>query len=243
MRTGWKVVGSDAERQIVEYKATEEKDQLLPYGEAKHIALEQLRSHIAPYLAKIEEIERDVFHSVGALPPLKAWSRGYGKWNHVVTAKTKKRAREIVSESKYGFDTGWKECSDYWWYRLASHEAIWVEDQDVFGRGNGKFRRCLTRQEAATILDEHITPYRTIAARRLLPLVGEDREDSEVTSFGTPYKIKTTIRRNYRDDSKLHVECQIEDGQSVIWHPVAHVERVIPQDELVSENAWTTEGF
>ena len=95
---GWKVVDSGPDTRIAEFKVDNPHDTLLSYEEAKAAALQRLREHVAPYLARIDELEQDVFAEAGALPPLKAWRCHYG-FRAVVTAKTKKRAAELAEES------------------------------------------------------------------------------------------------------------------------------------------------
>ena len=76
--TGWKVLGLESDTRIAEFKAENPDDKLLSYVEAKADALKRLKDHVAPYLARIEELEQDELLETGALPPLKAWRYDYG---------------------------------------------------------------------------------------------------------------------------------------------------------------------
>ena len=71
--TGWKMVDCDENTRIAEFKIDNPHDTLVSYEEAKAQALKKLTDHVAPYLARIEELEQDAFAETGALPPLKAW--------------------------------------------------------------------------------------------------------------------------------------------------------------------------
>lgn len=66
-KTTWDVVGCDADVRVVEARATEYDVIVKSYEEAKAVALEKLKSHIRPYLARIDELESDHFLKRGAL--------------------------------------------------------------------------------------------------------------------------------------------------------------------------------
>lgn len=242
MKTGWKVIGDDAERRIAELKATDENKNLLSYEQAKRIALEELRDEVRPYLKRIEELERDVFQTTGALPPLKAWVR-WTRNTLVVTAKSKVRARELLQLSRNRFDDDWSECDGDWWYHLAHNESIWVEERDANGRNTGKFYQSLSQDEVAAILDAHAAPYHTMRITRLLDMVGEDRIESGASTAGTPYKITTSVRQYSWDNSTIHVDCEIDDGCHVLHRPTRYVTRELPQVEVVTAAEWKSQGF
>ena len=153
--TRWKVFGVETDTRVAEFKIENPDDQLMTYEEAKASALQRLKDHVAPYLARIEELEQDVFAETGALPPLRAWKRSYGS-NAVITAKTKKRAAELAEESLYGFNIGWDACEGDWWYHLAREEAVWIEEQDDQKQGTGVFYKPLAREEAEQIVEQTI---------------------------------------------------------------------------------------
>ena len=241
MKTGWKVTGNDAGRRIAEFKASNENENLLSYEEAKQTALKQLRDQVAPYQIRIAELEGDVFQTAGALPPMKAWQTGYFRKNYLVAATSKKRAREIVGESRHWFDENWSACEGDWWYRLARHESVWMVERDEQGSEIGTFNRCLTQDEAAALLEQHADFYRTIDASHLLRLVGEGLIEANVSTAGTHYKITTTVQQCNWDHANLHVECRIDDGCNLVRHPAIYFGRELPQDAVIA--GWKTEGF
>lgn len=241
MKTGWKVIGNDAGRRIAEFRVSDEPEALMRYVDARQIALDQLRNQIAPYLARIKELESDVFEESGALPPLKAWQTEYRSTNYIVAAKSKKRAAELVDESRHWFDSNWSACDGDWWYRLAHEEALWIEKRDEKGLRSVTFHQCLTKDVAAAILEQHATAYRTINPSRLLRLVDEDLIEANVSTAGTPYKITTTVRRYNWGHESLHIECRIDDGCNLVRHPSVYIIHELPQGEVVA--GWKTEGF
>ena len=242
MTTTWKLIGHDADLRIAEFRIDRNEEANLTYGEAKAKALEQLRDHIAPYLARIDELESDIFQVHGSLPPLKAWQLGYSD-RLIVTSKSKKRAMELVDESRYSFDNRWSECDGDWWYRLAQEEAVWMENRSSTGLGNGTFHRGLKREEASAFLEEYISRYRDMSTFHLLSQVGQRRVDTLIAPFGTPYKIITNVQIYEWSQSTLNVECRIDDGFDVIWHPTITIERALPQFEMACAIDWRKEGF
>ena len=237
-KTTWDVVGWDADVRIIEARATEYDVTVKSYEEAKKIALEKLRSHIRPYLARIEELESDQFLKKGAMPPMRIWRSQYGK-RLVVTAKTKKRAAELVDETKHGFNTYWYEHFGDPWCDLAQREAVWVPQCDANGATTDKFQRCLMRDEAMEILREYARPYRDVDPRELLPLLGNKRTDKGTTEDGVAYEITTEAWRDHYNSAVMTVQFRICDGSGIIWIPPIVFERDFPKESV----AWKDEGF
>jgi hypothetical protein len=237
-RTTWDVVGWDAEVRIIESKITDDNVAVRSYEEAKMDAVEKLKCRISPYLARIGELEGDQFLKRGALPPMRAWQAEF-RQKAVVTAKSKKRAAELVSESKYGFDNYWEECDGDWWYGLAQQEGVWFPHSDGNDPKAGEFQRCLTRDEAMEILREFARPYREVDPQELFPLVGNKRTDTGTTDDGVAYEITTEAWRFSGTPPEISVHFRISDGTGVIWMPPLVLEREIPKESV----AWKDEGF
>ena len=237
---GWKVVDSGPETRVAEFKVENPADNMITYDEAKTKALHILKGHVAPYLARIEQLENDLFAEAGALPPLKAWlcqSRRI-----VVTAKTKKRAMELACESRYGFNYSWSECSDDWWYHLAHEEAVWIEERDDRKQGTGVFHKPLGREEAERILALHIAPYRIMDIYELLGKVDQTSTDTGVSSEGTPYKVTVDVSLHDWDSDHIRVRAEIDDCLGWYGHERLRVYRELPQ-LAVAGTQWTKEGF
>jgi hypothetical protein len=226
---------------IAEFKIDNPHDKLLPYEEAKNEALKKLRDHVAPYLARIEELERDEFAKTGALPPLRAWRYDYR--HTVVTAKTKKRARELANESRYGFETGWDECGGDWWYHLAQEEAIWIEELDDKKQGTGVYYRPVGQEEAEQILEPYLSPYRTMDIYELLGKVGHTSTTTGVNSLGTPYRVTTRIWESGWGKKRVQVTAEIEGCRGWYGRHSLDVERELPEPVVVGTEEWAKEGF
>lgn len=242
MKTGWKVIGDDAERRIAEFKASNENENLSSYDEAKHMALNQLRDQVAPYQKRIAELEADLFQTAGSLPPNKAWKKWSPRKTTIVIARTKKRARELVGDSRHWFDSHWSECDGDWWYCLANRESLWIEERNELGSGTDIFQSCLTHDEAEVILESHAESYRTLNISSLLDMVDEELIDSGVTEMGTPYTIRTSVSRFDFVNPTIHVCCEIDDGCDVSFFPTSYVIRALPQVEVATTAGWAIEG-
>jgi hypothetical protein len=216
-------------------------DKVMPYEEAKALALQRLKDHVAPYLTRIDQLGKDQFLDTGALPPLKAWR--YEFRHAVVTAKTKKRAIELVRTNRYGFDSSWRECCGDWWYHLAHEEAVWIEKQDDRRQGTGVFYKPLDRDEAEQILEQQVSPYRTIGINELLGQVGRTWTATGVSSQGTPYKITTAVRHWDWDEEHICVEAGIDDDLGWGCQPSKSVKRDLPELAVVGAEDWAKEGF
>ena len=242
--TGWRMVDWDENTRIAEFKIDNPHDKLVSYEEAKAQALKRLRDHVAPYLARIEELEQDKFVEAGALPPLKAWRCDYSH-KAIVVAKTKRRAAELTRESRYGFNLSWHKCKDEWWYHLAHEEAIWVEERDDQKQGTGVFYKPLSREEAEQILELHISPYRTMNIDELLALVGQTLTATGISSQGIPYKITTEVEQGTSVSSGQEVICvQIGIDADRGWMlPWVSVLRDLPERVVVGTEEWVKEGF
>jgi len=241
--TGWKMVDSGPDTRIAEFKTDNPNDALVSYQEAKADALKRLKDHVAPYLARIEELEQDMFVEAGALPPLKAWKQEYS--HSVITAKTKKRAMELAGESRYRFDSSWRECADDWWYHLAHEEAVWVEELDEQERGTGIFYKPLAREEAKQIIEPLLSPYRTMNIDELLALAGQTLTATGISSQGIPYKITTEVEQGTSVSSGQEVICvQIGIDADRGWMlPWVSVLRDLPERVVVGTEEWVKEGF
>lgn len=240
--TRWKVFGVETDTRVAEFKIENPDDQLMTYEEAKASALQRLKDHVAPYLARIEELEQDVFAETGALPPLRAWKRSYGS-NAVITAKTKKRAAELAEESLYGFNIGWDACEGDWWYHLAREEAVWIEEQDDQKQGTGVFYKPLAREEAEQIVEQTISPYRTMSIDVLLGQVGRTSTVTGGSSQGTPYKITTRVERGEYAEEVIFVRVRIDDFLN--WKCPEHSwhERYLSKLTPTGAVDWAKEGF
>lgn len=207
-KTTWQVTGTDANRHLYEVRVNDSDDKLSSYEDAKQGALRMLREHIAPYLQRIDELEADQDRTSGALPPNKAWWSESGK---VVTAKTKKRAIELLDESRYGFDLNFTEAGGDWWYRLAREEAIWIEEIDPDGQETGNYFKPVVRDEAARIIEELLSPFRTMPVSELLARIDEDCQSTGVSSDGTGYQLTTKIRRFDWQPDTVRVTGELSD--------------------------------
>jgi hypothetical protein len=205
--TGWKMVDYDENTRIAEFKADESDNELVSYEEAKAQALKKMKDHVAPYLARIQDLEQDTFAETGALPPLKAWRCDYSH-KAIVVAKTKRRAAELMEESRYGFNLSWFECEGDWWYHLAQEEAIWVEELDDKERGTGVFYKPVSGKEAKNILEPYLSAYRTMDIDDLLKRVDQTSTDTGISSEGTAYKIKFEVR-NW-DKGHIRVDAELD---------------------------------
>lgn len=241
---GWKVVDSGPDTRIAEFKMDNPHDTLLSYEEAKAAALQRLREHVAPYLARIEELEQDAFAEAGALPPLKAWRCHYGS-KAVVTAKSKKRAMVLATETRYGFDSSWHECDGDWWYHLAHEEAVWIEEQDDRKQGTGVFYKPLPRNEAEQIIEQHILPYRTMGIEKLLDQMEQSSTVTGVSSQGTPYKVTIEVGGATLHSGQGWVYVRIEIDDCLGWrsHHSALVKRELPELAVAGPEEWAKEGF
>jgi hypothetical protein len=213
-KIGWKVLGTESDRRVAEVRGDETGDTLSSYEEAKKEAVRCLREHVEPYLRRIEELEQDRFAVLGALPPCKAWHRrgDYLRSTTVVTAKTKKRAIELLGWSRFSFDFDFSEAGGDWWYHLANEEAIWIEEQDEQGRGTGVSLKPVSRDEAKRILEQHLLPYRTMSAEDLVSRLGEDSKATSLSSQGTPYRIKLKVQKYEWKPGTVQIEARLDDG-------------------------------
>ena len=237
-KTTWDVVGLDEDVRIIESKTTGDNVAMRCYEEAKRDAVEKLKSHIRPYLDRIAELEYDRFLERGALTPMRVW-RAYRGRGAVVAAKTKKRAAELVDETKSGFNTRWYECSGDRWHDLAQQEGVWTPHSNGDDAPTGEFQRCLTKDEASGILREYVRSYRAAASRELLPLLDNKRTDKGTTDDGVAYEITTEAWRCGGTPPEMTVHFKISDGSGLIWLPPIVLEREIPNESV----EWKHEGF
>ena len=226
-KIGWKVLGTESDRRVAEVRADEVGDTLSSYDEAKREAIQSLWEHAEPYLRRIHELEEDRFRVVGALPPCKAW-RSRSK---LVTAKTKKRAIELLGWSRYSFDSDFSEAAGDWWYCHASEEAVWIEEQDERGRGTGVYLQPVERDEADRILEEHLSPYRTMSSEDLLSRVGEESKATGLSSQGTPYRVTLTVQK-WQPDT-VQIEARLDDGLNKGCRRCEYVDREITELAIV----------
>lgn len=237
-KTTWDVVGWDEDVRIIESKITGDNVPVRSYEEAKRNALEKLQAKIRPYLDRIAELENDRFLERGALTPMRVW-RAYSVRSAVVAAKTKKRAAELVDETKSGFDTRWYENFGDRWHDLAQQEGVWIPHSNGNDPKAEDYQRCLTRDEAMEILRDFARPYQDVDPQKLLPLVGNKRTDKGTTDDGVAYEITTEAWRSGGTPPEITVHFRISDGNDLIWLPPIVLEREIPKESV----AWKEEGF
>tara|TARA_R110002096_G_scaffold380542_6_gene574478 strand:- start:1147 stop:1872 length:726 start_codon:yes stop_codon:yes gene_type:complete len=238
--TGWKVLGDGPSRRIAEFKTNKGDDTMLSYDEAKDDVLRFLKEHIDPFLQRIDELENDDDRVSGALPPFKAWCSNYGT---VVTAKTKKRAIELLETTRYSFNLDFNEAGGDWWYHLAHEEAVWIEETDEEGKGTDTYIKPVGRDEANHIIEEHLSPYRTMRLDELLSKVGEEIESTGESSDGTPYKLTTTIRRYEWQPDTIGVIVRLDDELKEGCRVWDSIDRDISELLVLSSVDWKKEGF
>jgi hypothetical protein len=224
-KIGWKVLGTESDRRVAEVRADEVGDTLSSYDEAKREAIQSLWEHAEPYLRRIQELEQDRFQVLGALPLCKAW-RSRTK---LVTAKTKKRAIELLGRSRYSFDADFSEAGGDWWYHLAGEEAVWIEEQDERGKGTGVYLQPVERDEADRVLEEQLSQYRTLTGETLVSRIGEKVEATGVSSQGTPYRITTTVRRYEWQPDTVQLEARLDDGLDGGCRTWKWIDRKLPE--------------
>jgi hypothetical protein len=120
----WEVIGEGRETAIYETD-----NGTLSYEEAKAKALQQLDESLRPALIRVEEIKADKYQSKGKKPPFKAWKSRDDET--LVIAKTKKRAMELLGDSRAYFDSDYCQEPGWWWYEYAQEESVWEAE----GRG------------------------------------------------------------------------------------------------------------
>lgn len=213
---GWVLRGEGADLQIYEEEFS--KNRLLTetpasYVEAKTLALKKLQSVVDRY----SELANDDFAISGVLPPYKAWvesvSLGFRKSDRrfVVTAKTKKRAMEILNISRSSMEWSWRQCDGNWWYHLAHEEAIWAEEVDKELGGNGVFNRSLGREGAREIAQQVLAFYESMSNTELQSLLGLVKLEKGVSLSGIPYEIESIVRRADWPPNKIVVAIEVDD--------------------------------
>lgn len=232
-RTTWKVVGDGADIWVAEVRVDDPQEAVVSYADAKAAALQKLREHVEPYLARIDELEEDQFLEMGAVPSYRAWVRSYDP-KIIVAAKTKKRAVELANTTRYSFDADWRECGGEWWYRLAHEEGIWFEEQDERKWGTGKFYRPIEYEESHHILEQHIAAYLTIDVLDLLKQVGASSVTG-VSSHGTAYTIKTKVRQAIvaQGQEGIRVDCEIDHCRGWYYRDSLSLERELPEPSSI----------
>jgi len=210
-RKGWRAIGNGPNLAIAEVRLSG-SEELTSYQEAKEEALVTLRNHVQRYLDQIERLESDNFAATGRLPEFKAWELSwYGRPYTLVFAKTKKRAIELVEDTRYGFEESWEPCEGTWWYEHCVEEGVFVEETDENDRGTGVFLRPLSREEKDEFAEQFIAPYRTISAEKLLSKVGRQFVSTGVGRHGTPFRVTVTVEESYCR-SELWVQAEVDDG-------------------------------
>lgn len=225
-QTTWTVMGDKAELRIAEFRIEPDANaSLKTYQEAKEEALRKLKEHIAPYLTRIEELEADQFKEKGHLPELKAWERdGYRTDDTLVVAKTKKRAAELVGESRYGFNVSYTEASGDWWYPYAAEEGTWSQR----GAESGVYMRALGRELASSLLNAAIEPYLTMPLSELGTLVGQTVCSEGVSTHGTPYQVRIEIVRSLWGEPCINMRGELTDHLASISNAVRFEKRSLP---------------
>ena len=236
-KQGWLITGQGAETRIYEARLDEFEwrcDQLASYEVAKAEALKRLRDQAEPLLAAISMLLTDEYAEAGKLPQMKAWRNR--REDCIVIAKTKRRAMEITRSSRYGFTEDWTQCEGDWWWGVPLVEGVWVAEmngQDF----TGNHVRCLGRDGARELAEQHVQKYREMPTDKLVALDGFSATETEVDPHGTPYRINTTVRvRNEMVEIEVEVNDRLgRDGRWSTYHS-----RPLPQPEPVD---WVVEGF
>ncbi|TWU49345.1 hypothetical protein [Rubripirellula reticaptiva] len=234
---GWRLSGDGPNLAIAEVKQDNDID-ITTYLDAREQALTILRDHVQPYLEQIERLESDEFATSGKLPRFKVWQRNFNR--QLVIAKTKKRAIELVRESRYGFDQSWALCSGTWWYQYAEDEGVIVEETDDKEKGTGVYLRPLSREESVAIAEAHLEPFRGMPIEKLASQIGQTHEMTAESQHGTPYRVKTVIDESYRRNQVM-VEVNVDDRLQW-WSGLgqACLHRELPAQESCN---WLKEGF
>lgn len=230
-------MGAESQIRPVEVKLNRD-DETQSYSQARELALTQLRDHVDPYLDQISRLESDEFSLTRRLPQFKAWR--YARRNAVVVAKTKKRACEIVRESRYGFDQYWRECDGDWWYDLASDEGLWIEETDEKKVGTGVFYHPISREEKKQIAEGYAAQFRSMDIFDLLTRVGQRITETGEHETGTPYRIDVRFEVRSFDPDKVAVEITVDDHLGWYCSEYQTVYRDIPREPTFN---WGDEGF
>lgn len=230
-------MGAESQIRPVEVKLNKD-DEKQSYSEARELALSQLRDHVAPYLDQISRLESDEFSLTRKLPRFKAWR--YGSRNAVVLAKTKKRACEIVRQSRYGFDQYWRECDGDWWYDLASDEGLWIEEIDDKKVGTGVFYHPISREQKKQIAEGYAAQFRSMDIFGLLARVGQRITETGEHDTGTPYRIDVRFEVYTFEPDNVAVEVTVDDHLDWESFGRATIYRAIPTVPTVN---WGDEGF
>ena len=236
-RQGWLIAGKGEETRIYEARLDElewRSDQLRSYEEAKAEALRRLREQVEPLLEAISMLLTDDYAEAGKLPQVKAWRNR--REDCIVIAKTKRRTMEITRESRYSFTDDWTQCQGDWWWGIPLEEGVWVAEKDG-QEFTGNYFRCLGRDGARELAEQHMQKYREMPVEELVALDGLSATETGVDSHGTPYRINTTVRVR---ETKVKIEVKVDDrlGRDGYWW--ADCSRMLPQPETVD---WVAEGF
>ena len=229
--TTWTTIGSEAELRIAQFRVQSD-DPTMTYHAAKEDALLRLRSHIAPYLERIHELETDLFMLRGQLPQLKAWSYG----PYFVIARTKKRAAELTGKSRHSFNSCFSEEDGDWWYEYAGEEGLWREDEF------GVYRRTLGRELATSLLNAAMEPYLSMPLSKLQQLVRQNVSSEGVSVHGTPYTVEIQIGHVSWGEPCVSIFGSIQDGLD--W--INRVNRFETRTLLIASDSasdWRKEGF
>jgi hypothetical protein len=238
-RKGWRKIGNGSNLAIAEVRLSG-SEVLTSYQEAKEEALVTLRNHVQPYLDQMERLESDNFAATGRLPELKAWELSwYGRPHTLVFAKTKKRAIELVEDTRYGFEESWEPCEGTWWYEHGVEEGVFVEETDENNRGTGVFLRPLSREEKDEFAEQFIAPYRTMSAEKLQSKVGRKFVSTGEGRHGTPFRATVTVEESYHS-TELWVHAEVDDGLGYFGCGGACFHRKVPVSESCN---WIKKGF
>lgn len=239
-KQGWRLTGDGPNLAIAEVKQHNDLG-LTSYSEAREQVLTKLRRHVQPYLDQIERLECDEFAATGRLPEFKAWQHSwYGRPYTLVFAKTKKRAIELVEDTRYGFEESWEPCEGTWWYEHCVEEGVFVEETDENNRGTGVFLRPLSREEKDEFAEQFIAPYRTMSAEKLLSKVGRQFVSTGESRHGTPFRATVAVEESHRS-TELWVHAEVDDG---LGHFGGGGCAYFHRNVSVSESCnWIKEGF
>jgi hypothetical protein len=166
MKTTWITERDEGQIKFGEVPCTTD-DQPVSYSEAKTKSLDTLQGEIDVLISLRRRIEMD--ESKWAYPDTKAWIN-YTE-DRLVIAKTKKRARELVGETRYCLDNDWSPVAGHWWYPYGAEESEWGRTTS----NDEVWLRPLPKEEAEKLANEELERFRamggaTVAVKAVNPV-------------------------------------------------------------------------
>jgi len=224
MKTTWEVIGNGPDTRVWE-RRLQPGDKKTTYEEAKQTALRDLEDHVRPYLKRIDELKSDEFRQRGMFPKMKAWHSNYVR----VIAKTKKRAAEMMKESRYSFNLDYSESVGDSWYPYAADESVWIitrkaEDDSI------QHQRALPSEEAEALLRKELAEFEVMPLCELLEKVGNKEVREVECSKGLPVRVEVKVNRyGWDDGSNIYVNAEITNR--VFWPVSCSVKRNVMEVE------------